>query len=146
MFTTRWQPWVELQSEMNRLRDEMDRAFGRYTGRRFPLAPTAYPLVNVWEDDERLYVEAELPGLEMSDLEIYVQGDQLTIKGQRPERRSENATCHRQERSFSQFARTLDLPVRVNPDKVEAEFKNGVLTVKLPKGDEARARRIEVKG
>jgi HSP20 family protein len=110
------------------------------------LAPTAYPLVNVWEDDERLYVEAELPGLEMSDLEIYVQGDQLTIKGQRPERRSENATCHRQERSFSQFARTLDLPVRVNPDKVEAEFKNGVLTVKLPKGDEARARRIEVKG
>jgi len=132
---------------MNRLRDEMDRLFGRWgTTGRLLFSPTAYPPMNVWEDDDRLYVEAELPGLELKDLEIYVNaGNQLTVKGNRQEPTFEKGAWHRRERGFGAFARTFELPSHVDAEKVEAEFKNGVLTVVLPKAPESRPRRIEVR-
>jgi HSP20 family protein len=145
MFTTRWQPWVDLQSDVNRMRDEMDRVFGRYTGRRSPLAPAAYPLLNMWEDGDRVYVEAELPGMDMNDLEIFVHGNQLSIKGQRKPPENQEATWHRQERGFGTFSRIVVLGVDVQPESVEAELKDGVLTVTLPKREEAKPRRIEVR-
>jgi HSP20 family protein len=136
---------ADAQAELTRLRDEMDRLFGRWTGRRFPLAPTTYPLMNLWEDEDHLFVEAELPGMELGDLEIYVHGDQLAVKGERKEPVCENGTWHRRERGYGKFARVLELPVTVNEDKVEAAFKSGVLTVTLPKRAEAKPRRIEVR-
>jgi len=145
MLSTRWQPMADAQAELTRLRDEMDRLFGRWTGRRFPLAPTTYPLMNLWEDEDNLFVEAELPGMELGDLEIYVHGDQLAVKGERKEPTCENGTWHRRERGYGKFARVLELPVTVNEDKVEAAFKNGVLTITLPKRAEAKPRRIEVR-
>lgn len=145
MLSTRWQPMVDVQAEVNRLRDEMDRLFGRWTGRRFPLAPTTYPLMNVWEDDENLFVEAELPGMELGDLEIYVHGDQLAVKGDRKEPGDDKGPWHRRERGHGKFARVLELPLAVDEDKVEAAFKNGVLTITLPKRAEAKPRRIEVR-
>jgi HSP20 family protein len=144
MLSTRWQPMADVQAEVTRLRDEMDRLFGRWTGRRFPLAPAAYPLMNLWEDDENLFVEAELPGLELSDLEIYVHGNQLAVKGERKEPTCEKSTWHRRERGYGKFARVLELPVAVDEDKVEAAFKSGVLTITLPKRAEGKPRRIEV--
>jgi len=136
---------ADAQAELTRLRDEMDRLFGRWTGRRFPLAPTTYPLMNLWEDEDNLFVEAELPGMELGDLEIYVHGDQLAVKGERKEPACENGTWHRRERGYGKFARVLELPVTVNEDKVEAAFKSGVLTITLPKRAEAKPRRIEVR-
>lgn len=144
MLSTRWQPMADVQSEVNRLRDEMDRLFGSWAGRRFPQAPTSYPLLNLWEDDEHLFVEAELPGMELGDLEIYVHGDQLAVKGERKEPTCEKSTWHRRERGYGKFARVLELPVSVEEDKVQASFKNGVLTVTLPKRAEAKPRRIEI--
>lgn len=143
MFATRWQPWNEVVSEMNRLQNEMNRLFGRVgNGAR----PGAYPALNVWEDDEKLYVEAELPGMELSDLEIYVNsGNLLTIQGQRKEPETAPGTWHRRERGYGKFSRVFELPAEVQPDKVEAHFRHGVLMVVLPKREEVKPRRIEVK-
>lgn len=144
MLGTRIEPWAE----MNRLRNEMDRVFGRYSGgqpRRF--GASAFPAVNAWEDDDNLYVEAELPGFELDDLEMYVTGEnQLSIKGQRKQPQLEGGTWHRQERGFGSFSRMIELPAAVDSEKVDAEFKLGVLRITLPKREEVKPRRIEVKG
>jgi HSP20 family protein len=147
MFSNRWLPMTDLRTEMHRLRDEMDRLFGRWgNSGRLLFSQTAFPTMNLWEDDERLFVEAELPGLELQDLEIYVNaGNQLTVKGERKEPTFPSGAWHRRERGFGSFARTLELPAHVDAEKVQAEFKNGVLTVTLPKAPEARPHRIEVK-
>jgi HSP20 family protein len=132
---------------MNRLQEEMERRFGRL-GRNDP-QPSAggdYPPLDAWEDDNNLYVEAELPDLELTDLEIVVNGDnQLSIKGERKQPKREDGTWHRQERGHGSFSRTGELPQYVDSDKVTADFKHGVLTITLPKRKEAKARRIEVK-
>lgn len=143
MLSTRWQPIAEL----NRLRNEMDRLFGRYTGDSGGPLPGAatYPLLNLWEDDDQLYVEAELPGFEMDDLEIYVVGgNQLSIAGERQPPEMEGGAWHRQERGFGKFRRTLELPADVDSDKVSANFKYGVLTLTMPKSEEVKPRRIQV--
>jgi len=148
MRPNRWQPltgpvWNQLQhlqSEMNHL---VDRWGG--DGRRF-LGLASYPPVNVWEEGEAVHVEAELPGLNLADLEIFVTGgNQFTIKGERKPVTLEKSARHREERSFGSFTRVLTLPFPVDPDKVEARFENGVLQVKLPKHEAARPRKIVVK-
>lgn len=143
MFSTRWQPWNEVVTEMNRLQSEMNRLFGRAgNGAR----PSVYPPLNVWEDDEKLYVEAELPGMDLNDLEIYVNaGNLLTIQGQRQESAPAGGTWHRRERGYGKFSRVFELPADVQADKVEAHFRHGVLMIVLPKREEVKPRRIEVK-
>lgn len=145
MLTTRWHPFVDFESDINRVRDEMDRAYGRYTGRRSPLAPASYPLLNIWENDDRFYVEAELPGMELDDLEITVHGTQLSINGERKTPAGEQTTWHRQERGFGKFSRVIEMSADIDSQGVEACLKNGVLTVTLPKREEVKPRRIEVK-
>lgn len=142
----RWQPMGDMRGEISRLHNEMNRIFGRYANGAQGLSANTYPPLNIWEDDGALYVEAELPGFDLSDLEMYVTGEnQLSIKGKRQPVELENGTWHRQERGFGSFSRVLDLPVLVNSGKVSAEFKNGVLTITLPKREDAKPRRIEVK-
>lgn len=103
------------------------------------------PPVNCWEDEGSLFVECELPGVSMDQLELTVVGRDLTIKGERKRRPVEGATFHRQERGMGFFHRVVRLPVEVAGDKVRAELRLGVLTVTLPKAPEARPRKIEVK-
>lgn len=142
MLSTRWEPWAEL----NRLSREMDRMFGRGdSGIGRPFGVGSYPALNVWEEGDNLYAEAELPGFEMDDLEIYVTGNQLTIQGERRLPEHEGGTWHRQERGYGKFHRMIELPGEVDGSKVSAEFRNGVLTVTLPKSEAAKPRRIEVK-
>jgi len=139
MLNTRWQPLAE----MNRLRDEMERAFSRTGGLT---RPSAYPPLNMWENESNLYVEAELPGFELDDLEIYVTaGNQLSISGERKQPEHEGGAWHRQERSFGKFRRTFDLPYDVESGRVEAMFSNGVLTLTMPKAEALKPRKIEVK-
>lgn len=104
----------------------------------------AFPPLNLWEDEGRLYVECELPGVQMDDLKVAVVGRDLTIKGQRRSRPAEGATYHRQERDTGSFHRVVNLPVDIDPGKVNAELRHGVLTITLPKAPEARPRKIEV--
>lgn len=140
-FNPVWNQLQGFQSEMNRL-------FGRLndeSGRVFSWAQ--FPSVNVWEDGEILHVEAELPGLKLEDLEIYVTGNnQLTLKGERKAFVPDKSVRHRQERGYGQFVRTLSLPFAVDADKVDARFENGVLQIKLAKHESAKARKIVVKG
>jgi HSP20 family protein len=142
----RWQPLGGLRGEMNRLQEEMDRLYGRFANGVREYAPGVYPPLNLWEDDSNLYVEAELPGFDHSGLEMYVTGDnQLSIKGTRNAPEMEGGTWHRQERGYGSFGRLMDLPTAVDSHRVSAEFKDGVLTITLPKKEEAKPRRIEVK-
>ena len=93
MLVNRWEPWTEL----NRLSQEMDQLFGhRGRGWGNQSGAGAFPAMNVWEDDDNLYAEAELPGFGLEDLEIYVTGNQLTLKGERRPPEHEIGAWHRQ--------------------------------------------------
>jgi HSP20 family protein len=145
MVTTRWQPSNRPWSDIGRFRAEVNRLLDSYgrDGRGFA---AAYPLMNVWQDNGNILVEAELPGMALNDLEIFVTGgDQLMIKGERKPPQIEKATWHRQERGFGSFLRALKLPAVVDPDKVEAHLVNGVLSIRLSKSAAAMPKKIVVK-
>lgn len=106
----------------------------------------AFPTLNAWEDDRTFIVEAEVPGLKMDDIEVLVQGDELTVKGERKASEEEGVTRHLQERKAGEFKRTLQLPVEIDAEKVEASLRDGVLTIKLPKSQAVLPRKIAVTG
>jgi HSP20 family protein len=136
-----------MPTNLGDLRHEIDRLFEDWTspfnGNLF--RPAAFPAVNVWEDAENFYAEAELPGVTMEDLEVNVVGDELSIKGTRKPMPEGAYTYHRQERGTGEFTRFVTLPALVDAAKVEAVLQDGVLTVTLPKAEEAKPKRIQVK-
>lgn len=144
-------------SDLEGLRAEIERAFdGRGVGRwRFPFSRVsflpayghrAYPLLNVSEDEDNLYVEALAPGVSPDSLQVSVQGDDLTIAGEKagPAGKIKPEAYHRSERSAGKFVRTVSLPVDVNNEKISAEYKNGLLKVTMPKAEESKPRKIAV--
>jgi len=139
--------WRSPFDELERMRRELDRLSGDFTGSVFRL-PTAgvFPLVNVTEDHNHYYVRAELPGVNADELDISVTGETLTLSGERklPEE-SEKASYHRREREAGSFSRVISLPTRLDVDKVKALAEDGVLTVVLPKAESAKPRQIAVK-
>jgi HSP20 family protein len=146
-----WEWPDDVFAEMDRISREMSRQMNRMF-RRFGLseqprlAAATYPALDLWEDENCLYVEAELPGMEIGDLEIYVTGNnQLSIRGERKLPAVEGGTWHRQERGCGRFSRLLTLPCEVKTDEVEAQLKDGVLTIKLPKSEASKPRRLAIK-
>ncbi len=135
-------------SQRNALRHELDRLFDSFV-ERDPFAPVAttrpFPALNIWEDNNRLMVEAEVPGLSLEALEILVQGNELTIKGQRRPAVTESEVYHRRERGTGEFTRFVTLPYEIESEGVEATLKDGVLTIVLPQAEKVRARKIQVK-
>jgi HSP20 family protein len=130
--------------EMRRAQRDLDRVWDQITRGRGTLS--TYPALNIREDGEYFFVEAELPGYKQEDLQVYIVGqDQLVIKGERQPVQMEKAVCHRQERAFGKFSRTLTLPAAVDADKVEAKLEFGILRLKLAKSPSAKAKRITVK-
>jgi len=111
----------------------------------FSQSPAGYPALNVWESGDALHVEAELPGMQMQDLDLEVKGRQLTLAGEYKQTSDEKTKYHCRERGLGNFKRVLHLPVDVNSERIEAKLENGVLTVDLPKAETARARKIEVR-
>jgi HSP20 family protein len=147
MRQTRWQPFGPFWDQVQQLQTEMNRLFDRWSDSGRQGFTTSFPALNVWENADTVFIEAELPGLDPKDIEIHVTGgNQLTLKGERKPNVPENAVVHRQERGFGSFVRTLTLPFDVNADKVDARFENGVLLVKLAKHEAAKPRKIQVKG
>jgi HSP20 family protein len=146
MRSSRWQAFNPVWNQLHQFQDEMNRLFDRWNGGSSLDSPAGFPALNVWEDGENVYVEAELPGLDLKELEIYVSGgNQLTLKGQRKPCVPEKGVWHRQERAFGAFHRSLTLPFAVDADKVEARLENGVLYLHLTKHESARPRKIPVK-
>jgi HSP20 family protein len=130
---------------------EMDRLFESFLapfwGAQESVGARTFPLMNVWQDDESFHVEAELPGFRPEDLDISVEGDELTIRGSREGgETTQDGQVIRAERFRGSFERSIRLPVRLDGDKVTAELTNGVLTVHLPKPAEAMARKIRITG
>lgn len=139
-FTAR-DPFTQLRREMERLFSDV------FEGRGFggpPWWEPHRPAVNVWEDQEAVCVELEVPGVKSENLDLSVVGNELTIKVHYPEEKIEGATYHRRERPVGDFARVLRLPTEVDPNKVEASLENGVLTIRLAKAEAARPRKIAV--
>jgi len=146
-----WNPW----QEMERVRREIDRAFeqvgGRH-GRTFPTAflpgraARAYPLVNVSEDADALYVTALAPGLDPTAIQLTVQDNRLTMAGEKQRLAAEiqPEAFHRSERVAGKFVRTVTLPSDVEPEQVRADYTNGLLVVTLPKAEKAKPKQIPV--
>jgi HSP20 family protein len=133
------------------LRDEMDRLVSDFFGTsaaapaRRAWRTQSFPALNVWEEGDVIYAEAEVPGLKQEDLEISVVGTDLTIHGRRGGEPREGVSYHRQERGAGEFNRVLRLPDEVDATKVEATLTDGVLLIKLPKAESAKPRKIKVK-
>jgi len=120
------------------MNDELDRLF------ETPLQAWA-PALDVHEDKEKFTVNLELPGLKREDINVHLENGSLIISGERKsETLREDTEVHRQERYYGKFSRALTLPVAVAPDKVKAAFKDGILTVTLPKAEEAKPKQINV--
>jgi len=136
--TNVWRP-------LGRLRAELDRHFADWF-ENVPLVGSAgrYPAVNLWEADDQLYAEAELPGVMPEDLDVSVVNNELTIKGVRHERRAEGSTAHRTERGAGAFVRVIPLPFEVDSNGVQAALRDGVLLVTLPKHEAAKSRKVRV--
>jgi HSP20 family protein len=133
-----WNRWLsrELDETLNRFFDEAGRQLG----------VSAYPAVNVWEEADAYHVEAELPGLRLEDLQVVVSHrTQVTISGEHKSSAGE-AAWHRRERPVGKFERVLNFPAPLDADKVSAKLENGVLQLTLPKAEEAKPRKITVKG
>lgn len=107
-------------------------------------APT-FPLLNTWISDQGAVVTAELPGIEPSDLELSIVNDTLTIKGERKtEKLNEGETFHRRERGFGSFSRTVQLPFKIESEKVDAKFSKGTLEIKLPRAESEKPKKISI--
>lgn len=125
------------------LRQQMDRLFDAFTS-----SAGAWPSIDMRETDQAYEIEAELPGLEQNEVEVNLRDNALMISGEkRNEHKEEASGRHYTERSYGHFERMIPFDMEVDPDKVEARFKNGVLSVTVPKNPKASSetRRIEVK-
>ncbi len=135
---SRWDPFGEMQ----RLTDQMFRAFGGEEQRR-----TFAPAVDIYEDNDAIVVRAELAGVKPEDVSISVENNVLTLSGERKLERSEDCEgYHRIESSYGMFTRSFVLPESVKPEEVEADMKEGILRVRIPKKPEVAPRRIQLKG
>ena len=133
-----------LRGEVDRLFDELFVVPGATPARAFSHG-AVFPALNIWDSGDYLLAEAEIPGLTIENLDISVMGNELAIRGKREDGSGGDAVFHRQERGTGEFARTVELPYPVNTAAVEAALRNGVLTIKLPKAEAAKPRRIAVK-
>ncbi len=132
------------------LREDFGRAVGDLfetvanTGPFAALNRGTFPALNMWEDERQVFVEAELPGLTMEDIEVLVQRDELTIRGQRKANGPADAAFHRRERGVGEFNRVIQLPYEVDSEKVSATIRDGVLSITLAKAEAALPRKIKV--
>jgi len=146
MAIVRWGSNPEEVSDFDRLRQEVNRLFNVFGSSTEPFVSRVYPALNLTDDGNNFYVRAELPGVDPESLEISVVEGQLLIRGERKIEPEEQKTgYHRRERESGFFRRTMTLPARVDPGKVSADMKSGVLTVILPRSEEAKPRKISVK-
>ena len=140
-------PWFR-RGPLGQLRDEMEGLFERFwdeDGNGSGLGMLAPPL-DLSETEDAVQVRLDLPGLEAKDIDVQVRDNQLIVTGERKEEKEEKGeTFHRVERREGKFSRAVLLPCSVNEGRVDAQFHNGVLTIKLPKIEQAKAKRIEVK-
>jgi HSP20 family protein len=134
-----YRPWGLLE-EMDTLAREMWDTWEPLT-----FEQSLVPYTDIYEEKGELVMKTELPGIDTKDVDITLEGDRLTIKAEKKEEVKEDATHHIKERYYGQYLRTVTLPYSVNKDKIEATFNNGVLELRLPKTEETKTKKIEIK-
>ena len=143
-FITRWDPFrefVTLQDRMNRLfRDSFSE------GRDEALTTTSFaPPVDVYEDEHKVTLKVEVPGIEEKDIDVRIENNTLTVHGERKfEKEEKEENYRRVERQYGSFTRTFTLPTTVDAEKVQADYDKGVLKIELPKKAEAKPKQIKV--
>jgi HSP20 family protein len=140
---TRWDPFREFELMQNR----MGRMYQDYTpGMEEQLSSAQIvPPVDVYEDEHHLTLKAELPGIDPKDVDVRVENNILTIRGERKfEKEEKEENFHRIERRYGTFTRSFTLPNTVNPDSVKADYENGVLKIEFEKRAEAKPKQIQV--
>ena len=137
----------DLFKEMDSFTREMDQVF-RDLGFGRPLVPGStyrgYPRINLRENQDAYILEAQLPGIDPRELEMTILKGTLTLSGDRKAGTEEQGTWHRRERGYGKFMRSIDIPAEIDGDKVRADYKDGLLTVTLPKAASVLPKRIEV--
>jgi len=145
MAIVRWEPFRDLvttQDQFNRLFND---TFARFFDEGSPATRTWAPAVDIYETDQNVVLKAELPGVDPKDVEIRVEDGTLWLKGERKfESEVKKEGYHRFERTYGTFARAFPLPSSVNSEKAKAEYSNGVLTLTLPKREEAKPKTIKI--
>lgn len=143
MSVMKYRPFAELDdlgSGLRMFQDTVNRLLSEPSAAR-PWTPA----VDIFETEDELLLKADLPGVEMKDIDIQLENGTLSLRGERTyQHEAKEGGFHRVERSYGSFARYFTLPDTVNPEGVKAEYKNGVLTVKLPKKEIAKPRQIKV--
>jgi len=125
--------------EMDRVQDQLNRLFYEQS------KSIEFPPVNVWTSPDGAVVRTEIPGIDPDRIEITVVNETLTIRGSRVEETTKDCqSCHRKERGFGHFVRSLQLPFLINQDSVTARFTEGVLEISLPRAEADKPRRISV--
>ncbi|HOK22457.1 MAG TPA: Hsp20/alpha crystallin family protein [Candidatus Hydrothermia bacterium] len=141
---SRWDPFREVTS----LRDEIDRLFDSFFGRQTSMGPREgfwVPPIDVEETDNEYIIKAELPGVKKNDVKISATEDTLTISGERKiEREEKGKTYHKIEMNYGQFERSIKFPTEVIADKAKATYKDGILTVSIPKSEKAKPKELEI--
>ncbi len=134
-----WNPWTEV----DRLRQELDNLFSRHSGTETPFGE--FPLVNIHTAETSAILTAELPGINPDDLEITCKQNTVTIRGERkPEELKDEQHYLRRERGHGQFSRSFTLPFEVDPDGVEAQYKSGMLHIRIPRAEKSMPKKIKV--
>lgn len=136
---TRYNPFATFPNELRLFEDTVNRLFADNTARPWT------PSVDIFETENELVLKADVPEVELKDIDIQIENGTLTLKGQRKFEGEKNGKgYHRIERSYGVFARSFSLPETVDAEKVSADYKNGVLSVTLPKKELAKPRTVKV--
>ena len=145
MAITRWDPFRDVLALQNRM-NSLFQDFNRGQGETDALTTAAFvPPVDVYEDEHKVTLKLEIPGVNQDELDIRVENNTLTIKGSRKFEKDENVKgWHRIERSYGDFVRSFSLPNTLDTEKVAADYKNGVLTITLPRKESAKPKSVKV--
>jgi HSP20 family protein len=147
MSITRWDPFRELED----MSDRLNRVFGRYplareTDKNAMLAFDWSPTADIIENTEEFVIKAEIPGVNKEDVKVSIEDGVVSIQGERKQEKEEkDKKFHRVERSYGSFMRSFSLPTNVDEAKVQAQFKDGLLTVRIPKAPNAKPKSVDVK-
>ena len=132
-------------AELERIRREFDRLLEEFVPREGEREVVFAPAVDVYETDKELVVKAEIPGVKKEDIEVAIRDNALHIRGEKKvEKEEKTETYHRMERVYGKFERVIALPMDVKVEEAKAEFKDGVLEIRIPKAETAKERKIEI--
>ena len=146
MNLVKWNPWREMELFHRPFKSMLDES----------LFPTSWlngesglgvwdPAVDIYDDNDKIVIKAELPGMEKKDIDVDLKDHVLTLKGERTyENEEKNGGYYHRERAFGKFQRSFRLPVDSEPDKIKADFKDGILTIEVPKPEEEKPKKITV--